>query len=336
VIVANRLTPLDAREAGRALLSAYSIFTGALPNDRVGALLMAQSALETGNWQKIHNFNFGNIKARVEYPTITQFTCSEIINGIERFFDPPDPQCNFRAYATASEGALDYLKVLHGQPHWWQGLHTGDPSAFVDALATPPKYFTADPAKYKRALTALFEQFRPLVTALRGPPVQRGVLTRVSASPGSSSARPPSSAPSITGPGGGELGNAAVLSPRSDATAAAIVGNSPVAAGDPKSSTPPPASSSSETTTEPNMTLPAKSTGAKGERGAIRIVEDAANAIVVAADAADAIASTTAALPPSNTARQAAAVVRVVRWVAQFVNWLLAVLRLRTGATRKP
>ena len=94
MIVPNRLTPLDAREAGRALFSAYTAFTGRPPSDRVGALLLAQSALETGNWQKIHNYNFGNVKARPDYPTITQFRCSEIIDGVDRFFDPPDRHCN--------------------------------------------------------------------------------------------------------------------------------------------------------------------------------------------------------------------------------------------------
>ena len=310
MIVQNRLTLLDAREASRALFSAYATFTGKPPSERVGALLVAQSALETGNWQKIHNFNFGNIKARLDYPTRTQFRCSEVIDGVERFFDPPDPQCNFRAYATASEGALDYLKVLHGQPHWWQGLHSGDPSAFVDALATPPKYFTADPTKYKRAVTALFEQFLPLVTALLGQPGLRGAPAAAPTSPVSSSVPPSSSGPSTSGRSGAEPpptppdpGSAGKVAPKpSDATSAAA--------------SPTPTS--------------------RANPGVIQIVEDAASAIVVAADAADAIVSSTSALPSSGTAGRAAAVVRVVRWVAQFINWILVALRLRKGAAPKP
>jgi hypothetical protein len=320
VIVANRLTPLDAREAGRALFSAYTTFTGRPPSDRVGALLLAQSALETGNWQKIHNYNFGNAKARPEYPTITQFRCSEVIDGVERFFDPPDPQCNFRAYATASEGALDYLKVLHSQSHWWQGLQTGDPSAFVDGLATPPKYFTADPPKYKRALTALFEQFHPLVTALLGRPVPRGAPAVVLASAASSSVRPSSLEPSTTGRGG-----------ESD---------QPVRADQQANSAPPSAPSpqnpASNESNGPRATSVTTSPVPKTIRSAIQVVEDAANAIVVAANAAEAITSTTTALPSSTAVGRAAAVVRVVRWVAQFINWLLAALRLRKGAPKKP
>lgn len=337
MIVPNRLTPLDAREAGRALFSAYTAFTGRPPSDRVGALLLAQSALETGNWQKIHNYNFGNAKARPEYPTITQFRCSEVIDGIERFFDPPDPQCNFRAYATASEGALDYLKVLHSQSHWWQGLQTGDPSAFVDALATPPKYFTADPTKYKRALTALFEQFHPLVMALLGQSIPRGAPAVVSASAASSSVRPSSSGPPTTGRSGdGEVGGASASTPKTVVISGTATPNSPDEVGEHSASAPAlapsPEKTASNETNGPNAT-PAV---AKANRSAIQVVEDAASAIVVAADAAEAITSTTTALPSSTAVGRAAAIVRVVRWVAQFVNWLLAALRLRKGAPKKP
>jgi len=310
VIVPNRLTPLDAREAARALFSAYTTFTGKPPNDRVGALLVAQSALETGNWQKIHNFNFGNIKARPDYPTLTQFRCSEVIDGVERFFDPPDPQCNFRAYATASEGAFDYLKVLHGQPHWWQGLHSGDPSAFVDALATPPKYFTADPTKYKRAVTALFEQFLPLVTALLGQSGLTGAPPAAPTSPVSSSARPSSSGPSTSGRSGAEPPPA-----RRDPVSPGKVAPNP---------------------TGPSSDAASSKPASASKPGVIQVVEDAASAIVVAADAAEAIVSSTSALPSSGPTGRAAALVRVVRMVAPFVNWLLVALRLRKGAAPKP
>jgi flagellum-specific peptidoglycan hydrolase FlgJ len=197
MIVQNRLTPLASADAARALFAAYAQLAGSQPSDSVGALLLSQSALETGNWQKLHNFNFGNLKARADYPQIVQFRCSEVIDGVERFFDPPDPQCNFRAYASATEGAVDYLKVLRGQPHWWRGLQSGDPSAFVDALATPPKYFTADPERYKRTLVALYQQFRPLAVAAprMRPPAAPAAPASPSPLPSSPSAS--SSPPSV-------------------------------------------------------------------------------------------------------------------------------------------
>jgi len=163
LIVEDTLTPLSPSAAAAALSTAYQQLIGSAPTQAVLGLVIAQSALETDGWQKIHNFNFGNQKAGADYPAIVQFRCSEIVDGVEKFFDPPDPTCNFRAYQSASEGALDYLRVLHSRPHWWQGLQTGDPSAFVDALATTPKYFTASPALYKRALLMRLQQFAPLL-----------------------------------------------------------------------------------------------------------------------------------------------------------------------------
>ena len=165
MIVANRLTPLSQQEASRALAEAYARVTGGPPTDRVLALLLAQTGLETGRWQKIHNFNFGNAKADLSYPLVTQFPCSEVEHGVEQFFDPPDPHCNFRAYTNAADGAVDYIKVLQSRPHWWNGLQTEDPNAFVDALATAPKYFTGNPVVYKQAMLSLFDEFRPLVRA---------------------------------------------------------------------------------------------------------------------------------------------------------------------------
>lgn len=184
MIVENKLTPLSAPDAAAALAAAYQQLVGVPPSEPVLALLIAQSALETDNWRKIHNFNFGNQKAGASYPLIVQFRCSEIVNGAEKFFDPPAPECNFRAYQSAAAGALDYLRVLHARPHWWQGLQTEDPSAFVDALATPPKYFTANPALYKSVLIARLQQFGPLAV---------GVLERPAHPPASLQMDPPCS-----------------------------------------------------------------------------------------------------------------------------------------------
>ena len=165
MIVENRLTPLSLQDATRALYDAYARVTGGPPSARILALLLAQSAFETGRWQKLHNFNFGNAKADLSYPLVTQFRCSEVEQGVEHFFDPPDPHCNFRAYTNAADGAVDHVKVLQSRPHWWNGLQTEDPSAFVDALATTPKYFTGNPAVYKRAVASLFDELRPLARA---------------------------------------------------------------------------------------------------------------------------------------------------------------------------
>ena len=78
MIVPDKLTPLTRDEATRALLTAYKQLTGALPSTAVLALLVAQSAFETGHWKSLHHYNFGNAKAGLSYPLITQFRCSEV------------------------------------------------------------------------------------------------------------------------------------------------------------------------------------------------------------------------------------------------------------------
>jgi hypothetical protein len=178
MIVENRLTPLSSQDAARALTEAYIRVTGAAPSARVLALLLAQTAFETGHWQKIHNFNFGNAKAELSYPLITQFRCSEVERGVEQSFEPPDPHCNFRAYTNPADGAVDYIRVLQSRPHWWSGLQSEDPSAFVDALATEPKYFTGNPALYKHAISSLFDEFFPLAAAAVRRPCSASLPSR--------------------------------------------------------------------------------------------------------------------------------------------------------------
>jgi hypothetical protein len=162
VIVAHRRTPLTREQVARELVRAYRQVTSALPSDGVATLLLAHTAFETGHWQKIHNHNIGNVKASPAFPKIVQLRCTEVEGGVEKVFEPPDPRCNFRAYDTPAEGAVDYVRVLRSRPHWWKGLHTESPSAFARALATPPKYFTGNPAAAERALAGLAERFRPL------------------------------------------------------------------------------------------------------------------------------------------------------------------------------
>ena len=68
MIVKDMLTPLSRDDASRAFLTAYQQLTGKLPTPAVLALLLAQSAFETGHWKSLHNFNFGNAKARPRLP----------------------------------------------------------------------------------------------------------------------------------------------------------------------------------------------------------------------------------------------------------------------------
>lgn len=149
------------------------------------ALMVAQSALESGNWRSMHCFNFGNIKASSRYRGLyCQFRCNEVINGKLEWFDPPHPQCNFRAYETAEDGARDYMRFLavdtngdgvNRYAEVWRTLVEADGDdadvfSFVRELKRAG-YFTASERLYfdggngKGGVLALYRQYLPRVEA---------------------------------------------------------------------------------------------------------------------------------------------------------------------------
>lgn len=165
IVLADKSTPLTADQAAKAFSQAYQKVVGKVPAPEVLNLLIAQSAFETGNWGKgIHNYNFGNAKATSHDKYVQYFRCSEVINGVETFFDPPSPVCKFAAFPTAEEGAEAYIKLLQGRSNWWNGLHTGTVAGFVQGLTTQPAYFTADPSIYAAGMSRLFSQYSAIAT----------------------------------------------------------------------------------------------------------------------------------------------------------------------------
>ncbi len=128
-------------------------------------VLLAHSALETGRWKVgLHRWNFGNVKA---YPDklkdgefFTLFRCGEILNGKEVFFDPPHPQCAFRAYKTRDEGISEHLKFLQRKRYAkaWQMVLKGDPAAYAHELRVGG-YYTANEKIYTKTLVKLFNEY---------------------------------------------------------------------------------------------------------------------------------------------------------------------------------
>ena len=153
-------TQLTPEEATKAMADGYKIVTGRKPSKEVLALMVGQWALETGNGKSMRNYNFGNKKA-VGNDNYQYFRCSEVINGVEMFFDPPSPECRFASYSTPEEGAAAYVRLLKNHDNWWNGLHTKTVNGFIDGLTTPPAYFTANPSTYANALNNRMNAFFP-------------------------------------------------------------------------------------------------------------------------------------------------------------------------------
>lgn len=161
-VLGNKLTPLSAEQATQALSDGYKKLVGHKPSKKILALLVGQTALETGNWKSLHNYNFGNAKATSSDPFIQYYACSEVLNGTEQFFQAGDPHCVFAAHQTAADGAAHYIKVLKNRAHWWSGLQSGSVPKFIAGLTTTPAYFTANPTTYGNTLSKLATQYMPL------------------------------------------------------------------------------------------------------------------------------------------------------------------------------
>jgi len=160
--VPNKFTPITADEASKAIATGYKRVTGSAPSKVILALLIAQAALETGNFKSIHNYNFGNVRGKSAKGLWTSFQAGEIIKGAEEIWeaDSSDSSKNkFQAHETIDDGAEAYVRSLKSRPNWWNGLHTKTAQGFVEGLATPPAYFTANPNLYLSVLQQRQQMF---------------------------------------------------------------------------------------------------------------------------------------------------------------------------------
>jgi hypothetical protein len=157
----NVMTPMTADEVAKALAAAFKRLTGKLPSVKILSLLLGQWALESANGKAIHNFNYTNIKRNSGDPFYQYFRCSEIVDGVEQFFDPPSPVCAFAAYKSATDGAEAYIRILKKRPNWWNGLLTGDIEQFNAGLSTAPKFYTANPTLYLNVLSDRVAHYLP-------------------------------------------------------------------------------------------------------------------------------------------------------------------------------
>lgn len=178
-------SPMTLAEAARALQAALaSGRTEAVRND-VLALALAKSALETGRWRSMWNWNWGNVKAGESYAGM--FTCISlnewlVRNGKPRlvWFAPPGElvagpdsalahpalsvppghaQTRMRAYANRYDGAHAYVDALVTHfPRSYQVLWGADPNAFVRMLKNE-RYFTAAEGPYATAVASLQREF---------------------------------------------------------------------------------------------------------------------------------------------------------------------------------
>lgn len=162
--VAATRTELAGDEAARALAHAWKAVTGKAPTRDTVAVLAAQWAHETGRGRHMYNYNFGGIKGvgpsglSVVQRTREGWGCSER-SIVDRF----------RAYRSAEEGAVDYVRLLLTRfKEAGEAAERGDAVGFVHGLKAR-SYFTGNPDAYARSVASLSRLALDRGTASLGP-----------------------------------------------------------------------------------------------------------------------------------------------------------------------
>jgi hypothetical protein len=127
------------------------------------------------------NYNFAGIKGVGPSGLTVQQRTREGFGASERVITD-----SFRAYASAQEGAGDYLSLLDRRyPNALKRAEAGDPSGFVSALHAGG-YFTGDKVAYERAVTGRMQRLLSSPPAAAEPLAQsppRPVLAQTNAPP---------------------------------------------------------------------------------------------------------------------------------------------------------
>lgn len=154
-------TQLAAAETQVLLKDALTRVTGEEPSQDCVAILTAQWAHETGRGASMYNYNFAGIKGTgpsgmsVSQRTKEGWGASEVTR-----------KDNFRAYASAEEGATDYIKLLARRfPEALKAAQNGDPVGTVRALKQSG-YFTGNEEVYTRNVVSMAREFAPESTNL--------------------------------------------------------------------------------------------------------------------------------------------------------------------------
>jgi hypothetical protein len=142
--VAPVRTPLAPAQALALISSALESELGRVPTDAEIKILLAQSALETGFWQKMWNWNFGNSVAAPGSPFFVLHEASVH---------------HYRPFSSAWQGAAYFVALIRRRfARAWSLLGAGDPVAFAYALKAQ-NYYEAPAAAYGAHLAELYRKF---------------------------------------------------------------------------------------------------------------------------------------------------------------------------------
>lgn len=142
-----------------ALREAWIDELGEVPSSESLLVLLAQWGIETGDGKSCWNFNLGNVKRIQGQPWTWLSNVPEILSHVPAdatrhvvlgagkfkcYFDPPNAQTHFRAFATLEEGAPAFVRFLHDKyQSAWPAVVAGDFETFAIRIKAK-HYYTAD------------------------------------------------------------------------------------------------------------------------------------------------------------------------------------------------
>lgn len=154
-------TQLAAAETQVLLKDALTRVTGEEPSHDCVAILTAQWAHETGRGASMYNYNFAGIKGTGPSGMAVAQRTKEGWGSSEKTITD-----NFRAYASAEEGATDYIKLLARRfPEALEAAQNGDAVGTVRALKDKG-YFTGNEEAYTKSVVRMAREFAPDSTNL--------------------------------------------------------------------------------------------------------------------------------------------------------------------------
>jgi len=161
--IKDQLCNLNTDQAIEAFKVGYTKFMNDIPSKKTLAILIAQSALETGWWKAgLHCWNFGNTRCNPDKLSdgeyFTMFKCGEIIKGKEVFFIPPDPRSVFQAFESDEDGVRHHLRFLSTKNNYrnaWTQAVKQNPDQYIIELKKAG-YFTAGLERYKKTFMSVY------------------------------------------------------------------------------------------------------------------------------------------------------------------------------------
>jgi hypothetical protein len=189
-----KATPVTPEQVFLALGLAWQTLTGSTPDRKIIHILHAQSALETGHWKSIYNYNLGGAKKhgtcdwthfttteRLSHPVADKLISSAkpgevtVLKVDDKFktvkvSGKQSMNC-FASWEDLDTAAKDHLALLFNRfPKAIEQAKKGDAKAYVRELKRAG-YFTASEEEYSKIVDSIARSYEKKLSGVQLPTV---------------------------------------------------------------------------------------------------------------------------------------------------------------------